>query len=484
MAYLYRLIVGAFFLLFLGLPAHADIPTSTYIRYQDFGLFTRAYPTSEAACSDSMTQQMASKFVDRSNGRWVQPASVKFQNGACVINAVSGFDGPNGSPKHAYGLTEVFERGSCPDNSTKAGSSCTCNTGYVESGGRCVVKQSNSCEGLSAFCQGLKGEKIVLEGKGSATPPGCASDSQRPNCAQGCAGEAGGFDISYKNGYGDQLTSQEYTLTGGTCTLPPPSDVPAKKDSECAGAVGEVNGVRVCVPSKSSSGDKSSKETKNSDGTTTTTETKTTCDKGVCTTTTTTTNKDGSGSTTSSSSSSSSVSQSTYCATNKSSQVCASTNGDKNPDPKDGTKKDSECTGDDCKEKPNKFEGSCAGGFTCQGDAINCAIAKDQYQRSCSMNDTDNPFYKLFQSDPNKDKTGAVTDKLPGNKNINIGDYIKDRDDFIAGGSCPADRTIDGPNWSVSIPYSKLCPYLEMMGNVVVICASIVAARIITRRAD
>lgn len=471
MAYLHRLILFLSVWLASSL-AFAAVPT---VYVYDYGGVS--YSSASQACGAYIAAvQPSNPGVTMVIGGITEQSTTA----VCKINASSG------SASWVDSITVSKSGGRCPDNSTLTGSdSCTCDKGFFESNGQCKYESTgNSCNGLSDFCQGLKGEKIVLEGKGSATPPGCASDSQRPNCAQGCAGEAAGFDISYRNAHGDQLTSQEYTLTGGTCTLPAPSDVPVKKDSDCAGAVGEVNGVRVCVPSKSSSGDKSSKETKNSDGTTTSTETKTTCDKGVCTTTTTTTNKDGSGSTISSSSSSSSVSQSTYCATNKTSQVCASTNGDKNPDAKDGTKKDAECTGDDCKPKPGKFEGSCAGGFTCEGDAINCAIAKDQYQRSCAMNDTDNPFYKLFQSDPNKDKTGAVTDKLPGNKTINIGDYIKDRDDFIAGGTCPSDRTIDGPNWSISIPYSKLCPYLEMMGHVVVICASIVAARIITRRAD
>lgn len=369
----------------------------------------------------------------------------------------------------------------CPANSVLSGSSCTCDPGYKESGGQCVYESTgNSCTGLSDFCSGLKGEKINLEGKGRETPPGCAADSARPNCAMGCAGEAVGMGVSYKTPDGSWMTGQEYRVTGGTCTLPQPSDVPQKKESDCAGSVGEVNGIRRCIPNQAATGDKTSKETKNPDGTSSNTESKTTCENGVCKTTSTTTNKDASGNTTSTSTSSSTTSQREYCAANKASTVCAATNGDKNPDDKDG-EGDGKCEGDDCEDKPGKFEGSCAGGFTCEGDAISCAISKEIHTRNCQLDSLkDGDLYKAWETVKDFGTKNVTTD-LPGNKRFDIS--VNDRDDFLSAGSCPADRSIEiGSFGSITLPFSALCPWLQMLGYVNVIFASIAGALIIIRR--
>lgn len=368
------------------------------------------------------------------------------------------------------GSSEVSGNGSmCPAGSILSGSSCVCDTGYEEKDGTCKLKVTeNSCTGLSDFCTGLKGQKISLEGKGQSSPPGCAADSSRPNCAMGCAGEEVGMGVSYKNSDGDWMTGQEYRVTGGTCTLPQPSDVPQKKESDCAGSVGEVNGVRVCVPSQAATGDKTSKETKNSDGTTTNTETKTTCEKGVCTTTTTTTNKDASGNTTSTSSSSSSSSQSSYCVSNKSSAVCAATNGDKNPDSKDGTDKgkDEKCQGEDCEDKPGKFEGSCMAGFTCDGDALQCAQAKEQHRRNCELFEKDTDSNSLTNKALNgtDDKSADALRARAGQ--VNVASTF-DQAGLGWSHSCPADPRIPlgfgGSNSEFTIPFSRICGPLGVL---------------------
>lgn len=357
--------------------------------------------------------------------------------------------------------SNMFSKSQCPSNSIYSAGACVCDPGYVEEGGQCkYTSTGNSCNGLSDFCSSQKGQKINLEGKGQSSPPGCAADTSRPNCAMGCAGEEVGMGVSYKNSNGDWMTGQEYRVTGGTCTLPQPSDVPQKKESDCAGSVGEVNGVRVCVPNQAATGDKTSKETNNSDGTTTNTETKTTCEKGVCTTTTTTTNKDASGNTTSTSSSSSSSSQSSYCAANKSSSVCAATNGDKNPDSKDGSDKgkDEKCQGKDCEDKPGKFEGSCMAGFTCEGDALQCAQAKEQHRRNCELFEKDTDSNSLTNKALNgtDDKSADALRARAGQVNV-VSTF--DQSGLGWSHSCPADTRIPlnfgGVSAEFSIPYSS-----------------------------
>ena len=422
---------------------------------------TRRYTTAEAACSAWGSSQ------------GLVPPVLVFKDGSCGMYYASGGFYPMNWKKEPGGM--------CPANSVLSGSSCTCDPGYKESGGQCVYESTgNSCSGLSDFCAGLKGEKINLEGKGTATPPGCAADSARPNCAMGCAGEAVGMGVSYKTPDGSWMTGQEYRITGGTCTLPAPSDVPQKKESDCAGSVGEINGVRTCVPNQAAAGDTSSKETKNPDGTSSNTESKTTCENGICKTTNTTTNKDASGNTTSTSTSSSTTSQREYCAANKASTVCAATNGDKNPDDKDG-EGDGKCEGDDCEDKPGKFEGSCAGGFTCEGDGISCALAKEVHMRNCQIDALkDSDLYKAWETVKDFGTKNVTTD-LPGNKRFDIS--ITDRDDFLSAGSCPPDRTIElGFIGSITLPFSVLCPWLQILGYINVIVTSIVGASIIIRR--
>lgn len=349
----------------------------------------------------------------------------------------------------------------CPDNSVliPGTNTCSCDPGFDEVGGQCKhTSTGNSCDGLGDFCSGLKGEKINLEGKGTATPPGCSADSQRPNCAMGCAGEAVGMGVSYKTPDGSWMTGQEYRITGGTCTLPQPSDVPQKKESDCAGSVGEINGIRTCVPNQAATGDTSSKETKNPDGTSTNTESKTTCENGVCKTTNTTTTKDAAGNTTSTSTSSSTTSQREYCASNKASTVCAATNGDKNPSDKDGSDKGEEkCEGDDCEDKPGKFEGSCMAGFTCEGDALQCAQTREQHRRNCELFEKDSDSNSLTNKALNgtDDKSADALKASAGQ--VNVASSF-DQSGMGWSRSCPSDTRIPlnfgGVSSEFSIPYS------------------------------
>lgn len=442
MAHLYRLV----FVLLIACwgNAWAIAPVDAYYVTNDP---TRRYTTAEAACSAWGSSQ------------GLVPPVLVFQDGSCGMYYASGGFYPMNWKKELGGM--------CPDNSVLSGSSCTCDPGYKESGGQCVYESTgNSCAGLSDFCGGLKGEKINLEGKDTATPPGCSADSQRPNCAMGCAAEAVGMGVSYKTPDGSWMTGQEYRVTGGTCTLPAPSDVPQKKESDCAGSVGEVKGIRTCVPNQAATGDTSSKETKNPDGTSSNTESKTTCEKGVCTTTSTTTTKDAAGNITSTSTSSSSSSQSTYCATNKSSAVCAATNGDKNPDSKDGSDKGEKCEGEDCEDKPGKFEGSCMAGFSCEGDALQCAQTREQHRRNCELFEKDTDSNSLTNKALNgtDDKSAEALKASAGQVNVSS---TFDQSGLGWSHSCPADPRIPlgfgGSNSEFTIPFSRICGPLGVL---------------------
>lgn len=213
MAYFYRLIIGAI-AWFMASAAWSAVPTVSVYEYRG-----STYSTASAACAAYIA------YVQPSNpGVTMSVASIQeFPTSAvCKINSSLAGD------SWVDSVTISKSGGRCPDNSTLTGSdSCTCDKGFVEVNGQCKYESTgNSCNGLGDFCSGLKGQKINLEGKGTATPPGCAADSARPNCPMGCAGEAVGMGVSYKTADGSWMTGQEYRVTGGTCTLPQPSEVP------------------------------------------------------------------------------------------------------------------------------------------------------------------------------------------------------------------------------------------------------------------
>lgn len=481
MAHLYRLILALLYSVCCVGAASAAIPTVSGYKVNAAAGFTpsnQVYSSFELACASADAQTIADK-ASKGSG-WASGYASVVAGPKCQIYSV-----PSKGDAQPNGFVSISTSGArCPDNSVlvPGTDTCKCDPGFDEVGGQCKHTSSgNSCNGLPEFCSGLKGEKVNLEGKGMSAPPGCAPDSERPNCPQGCAGDAVGIGVSYKDSSGGWSSGQEYRLNGGTCTLPPPNDIPQKKESDCAGSVGEINGVRTCVPNQAASGDTKTSEKQNPDGTSSNTESKTTCENGVCKTTNTTTNKDASGNVTGTSSSSSTTSQREYCEANKSSSVCAATNGDKNPNGKDGSDKGEKCKGDDCKDKPSKFGGSCASGFTCEGDAISCSISKEIHLRNCQLDDLVNgDLYKAWQGIKDiGDKN--VTKDLPGNKRFDIS--VTDRDDFLSAGSCPADRSVEiGSFGSITLPFSELCPWLQMLGYVNVIFASIAGGLIIIRR--
>lgn len=138
-----------------------------------------------------------------------------------------------------------------------------------------------------------------------------------------------------------------------------------------------------------------------------------------------------------------------------------------------------------CKENPEvsickkgAFDGACDGNFKCEGDAIQCAIARDQHIRNCQAFDKPNDESKLY--DLFKNKTGKQTGELPGNETFNIGNSI-DMSNALGGGSCVQDLTIDVYGASVTLEVSRVCPWLDLLGNILVACALVLAIRIVFR---
>ncbi|WP_353175038.1 virulence factor TspB C-terminal domain-related protein [Delftia acidovorans] len=313
-----------------------------------------------------------------------------------------------------------------------------------------------------------------------------------PGCSRGCMLSAG-TTVTVKDDAGKTWTTGSGRYVGSTCSpdvinklnegTPEEKEVtpPGAKDpGKCNGQPGTVNGVTVCLPYTQGTGDEKTNVETRPDGSKTETTSKTTCTGSTCSTETKVTTKDPSGNTTGTTTTVTQTPKDDYCARNPGSGVCKALDPSKQPGTGTGGGTGGGDDDDDDGDK-GSFGGSCSGGWTCEGDAIQCAIAKEQHKRSCELfEDRDNEAYKLY--DKERDKEGSVLGSLKGNKDIDVSQYVNDRDDFIGSGSCPADKVIQFSYGEVTVPYSRLCPYLEMLGTILIICAGIAGARIITRR--
>lgn len=114
--------------------------------------------------------------------------------------------------------------------------------------------------------------------------------------------------------------------------------------------------------------------------------------------------------------------------------------------------------GDD--DDKSKFGGACAAGFTCEGDAIQCAIAKELHVRNCKFYDTENP-HPLYESavDGTDDKG---VDKLRANaEKLSVSSL--DSSGFGWSRGCPANPSFEVAGGTFEIPFDKVCPSLSVL---------------------
>lgn len=259
-------------------------------------------------------------------------------------------------------------------------------------------------------------------------------------------------------------------------------------------APGEVNGVGICAPmggdrpTVSDAPGTGSSTTRNPDGSSSSTNQtgSTTCQGGQCTTstssTTTITNAPGNtscpaGATsgtatvdgqsrttcTTTSSGSSSSSQGDFCRVNPSNKQCGDGQG-------------------------SSFGGNCEAGFVAKSDdAVLNAMAKEQHKRNCQFFEkVPDPTDETRAFDDMKAKGQAgedQTDDLPESSrptmSISPGDI--DSSNLLGTSQCIQDLTIVVMDKSIKLPFSQICPYLEYLGTILMICAYLVAARVVIR---
>jgi len=335
----------------------------------------------------------------------------------------------------------------CGDFQQRIGGTCTCSTESLHNW--LGVAPYSLYEGpLSAFPSSL--DKICMP-----TAPGSTSGCYVPARMANSLCTSSYCEMQVMHGASGLGTS----CTAGTGTNVPElvnTDSPEHKCISQGMSFGTVNGSVVCVPKGSSPEPTKSPTTTttttntNGSGTTigTTTETKATeCVNGACTTTTVVTVRDSTGTVTGTTTTTSS----------------GSGNG----------------TGDGEGDESG-FGGTCSAGFSCDGDAIQCAIAREQHVRNCQF--WTDQSVGLSQAEATTEVGKAVTEgkKDPSTwvptKSIEVPSLTGG--ERINAGACPADASIASPLGTIVLPLAWACPYLEALGYVILFTSLMVAGRI------
>lgn len=295
--------------------------------------------------------------------------------------------------------------------------------------------------------------------KGGQTPYFSTTANANDRCVQGCLVQMDSGSCGF-NAQNQQGCYYIGSFTGAACsgstseqtsTEPPPTP-----ETDCIKkglSYGTVNGVVVCVAKTSPTAAKT---------------------VDITSTKTTTTTKDNANNTTNST-----TTQKTTTF-NPDGTVTTST---KNPDGSTTEKQQDKKTF--CEENPNlslckqtNFSGGC-GAFQCDGDAVQCAIAKKQHQDRCddlkenSVSDLGSDLLAGQTPSQNPlDNANADTVNLPTSLTSTT----------LLPKSCLPDENFAIGGHVLTIPVSKLCDGLQAIGTIVKIFSYLIGAMIIFRR--
>jgi hypothetical protein len=283
-------------------------------------------------------------------------------------------------------------------------------------------------------------------------------------CNAGCSMvlQSGWYDKAANTTWGS------WSQTGGSCSPGEPSvlssaDPKVEAAKQCAAGTcpGTINGESRCVPcdktkqtQSTSSSTSSSSTASGATSSTTTSESgseasQTSCKDGSCTTTTTTTTVGPNGDKVDKTTTKTEP-QSDYCTQNPKAPVC--------------------------KGSESSWGGSC-GSFSCDGDAVTCAIAQASWKSACAIDidETDPKVTAGNAAMSGGDRPGDHPGNTPEQNAFTAN--IDQTNPF--GSECPADISLDVMGQSVAIPLTHACDSLKFMGQIAVAFAMCAAAFIV-----
>jgi len=424
--------------------AYGTVPQATVITYRvNFlnGQFISGYSANIADACEAMRAFLVAQ----------QPANGPFAVISCTTNgSVVRRTNPVPNPPTDYtGVIQTASNTACPSDSTLASGSCICNSGFKATG--------SSCSAIN--CQAARDEASNQYWTWS----GNTSSTCIKGCTMSCA-LRGYLSASNKSSCeGTALLADSSSCQGanagantdgnGTGTAPSAQVCPA---SQCPGT---VNGLSVCVacsntvapgPSVTASapsGGTSPTLAGAPPGSVSSTK-ETECIGAQCTTTTT--YRDSQGAKTGETQEKDSLEG--FCKQNPASPLCVQ----------------------------SKFAGACAGGFTCSGDAIQCAIARDQHSRNCQAFDDQTPLTQAGLAAANGEaQPSGHPGANGGSVSMSFASAI-DTSDRLAGG-CPSNVNFVVGGSALVLPLSDLCGPLSMLGTLMVGLSMFAAAFIVFR---
>jgi hypothetical protein len=387
---------------------------------------------------------------------------------------------PWANPYH-YPTDGVGPVPTCPADSTSVAGQCVCSAGFI------VNQAGTGCGAPPNHCSESIGQSMPGEVSAPVTGKGVVPSAL---CGEGCqylptGGAAAGAGVwGGKNGkWWYSGNGSDWKVSGVTCSsnpdqpagpLNPPKPLPdPPPKGMCPGSVNGVSVVVPCdetgtssgsgTPSPGTGGGGGGGGTGGGSGGTGTTPgpggsntgapittpspsgaapgsstntTQTGCNQSTCTTTTTTTTNKPDGTTTTQTGSTT-TDKGTYCKDNPGSPNCA--------------------------DKQSSFTGACAA-TACNGDAVQCAIAREQYRRNCELFDATEASARGLAAATAGDQPGDH----PGAHKSSVALGTFDQTNILAGG-CPADMSVPVSHFgSVTLPFSKLCGPADVLGNVLV----------------
>lgn len=126
-----------------------------------------------------------------------------------------------------------------------------------------------------------------------------------------------------------------------------------------------------------------------------------------------------------------------------------------------------------------RFGGSCGAGFVCDGDAVQCAMAREQYIRNCQVLEPRGSFVGAeleAEGDKARAGTGTGSDFIPRREVESPTVATAAR---LNAGACPSPQSINTPIGAVTVDLTNLCDPMRWFGLIIVGAALLVAARII-----
>ena len=359
----------------------------------------------------------------------------------------------NGESSTGVGVNRGQTQRSCPENSSEVASGqCECALNFKPEGGQCL---RYDCPAKGSYSQQVSPDVKLPNAGDSYCSGGCMVTPSTwkvdqegqvwgvwpmKSANQACGGkkDAGGVSLG-----DDQLPEAPVACPANQCP-------------------GSVNGTNVCVPCKSATtpGPSTSasgaqpgdppKDPADPDSAVKGSTSQTTCVGAVCTTVTK--YYDGKGNEVGSKTEE--QAETDYCQKNPSASQC---------------KKDS-------------FGGACEGGFTCEGDAVECALAKEVHTRNCQW--FKEPSQAILDAGDRALSGGILPDGHPYKEAMNAGPTsfsLSNKLDFSdgLGGGCPSDTVVSALGQTLVIPWSQYCVHLQMVGNLAVAVTLLICAFIV-----